>query len=60
MKKNFFKFLLLGAFTLSLGVGFVGCKDYDDEIDDLYAKIEALKGVNLEDLKAQADRKSVV
>ena len=54
MKKNFFKFLLLGAFTLSLGVGFVGCKDYDDEIDDLYAKIEALKGVNLEDLKAQA------
>ncbi len=39
-----FKFLLLGAFTLSLGVGFVGCKNYDDEIDDICIEIEAMKG----------------
>lgn len=43
MKKNFFKFLLLGVFTLSLGAGFVGCKDYDDDIKLLEGEIAALK-----------------
>ena len=43
MKKNFFKLLLLGAFTLSLGAGFVGCKDYDDDIKDLQGQIDDLK-----------------
>jgi len=43
MKKNFLKFLLLGVFTLSLGAGFVGCKDYDDDIDELQKQIDANK-----------------
>jgi len=43
MKKNFLKYLLLGVFSLSLGAGFVGCKDYDDDIDDLWGAIEDVK-----------------
>lgn len=43
MKKNFFKFLLLGAFTLSLGAGFVGCKDYDDDIKGLEERLNKLE-----------------
>ena len=43
MKKNFFKFLLLGAFTLSLGAGFVGCKDYDDDIEDINKRLASLE-----------------
>jgi hypothetical protein len=43
MKKNFFKFLLLGAFTLSLGAGFVGCKDYDDDLTAVDGKIVELQ-----------------
>ena len=43
MKKNFLKFLLLGVFTLSLGAGFVGCKDYDDDIDDIWNKLNELE-----------------
>jgi hypothetical protein len=52
MKKNFFKFLLLGAFTLSLGAGFVGCQDYTADIDDLQKQINELKS---QDSKAVAD-----
>ncbi len=43
MKKNFFKFLLLGALTFAVGAGFVGCKDYDDDIKDLQDQINDLK-----------------
>jgi hypothetical protein len=52
MKKNFFKFLLLGAFTLSLGAGFVGCQDYDAQIDELQEQINDLKAL---DTKAVTD-----
>ncbi|MDR0907008.1 MAG: hypothetical protein LBM63_00125 [Rikenellaceae bacterium] len=47
MKKNFFKFLLLGAFTFSLGAGFVGCQDYDGDIKALQKQIDDLKGLDL-------------
>lgn len=54
MHKKFLKFLLLGVFSLSLGAGFVGCKDYDDDIDDLNNKYEELV-TSLDALKAKVD-----
>ena len=41
MKKNFFKFLLLGVIGLSLGA--VSCKDYDDDIKGLNSELAELK-----------------
>ena len=57
MKKNFFKYMLLGAFTLALGVGFVGCKDYDEDIDDLYAKLQTAQA-SLTQLQSSIDAKA--
>lgn len=34
------KVMLFGALTLSLGVSFVGCKDYDDDIKNLQGQID--------------------
>ena len=43
MKKNFVKVVLLGALAFSTTVSFVGCKDYDDDIDNLQEQIDANK-----------------
>jgi hypothetical protein len=43
MKKNFVKVMLLGALAFSTTVSFVGCKDYDDDIDNLQEQIDANK-----------------
>jgi hypothetical protein len=48
-KTNFFKFLLVGAFALSLG--FVGCKNYDDDIKKLNERVD-LAVKNIEEVKA--------
>ncbi len=60
MKRNFFKYMLLGAFTLALGVGFVGCKDYDDDVDELDKRIAALEGAggSLAELRAEIANKA--
>lgn len=42
MKKNFVKVVLLGALAFSTTVSFVGCKDYDDDIDAVNAKVDEL------------------
>ena len=43
MKKNYFfsKLILCGLFTLATATTFVGCKDYDDDIDNLQSQITA-------------------
>ena len=33
MKKKFVRVMLFGALALATGASFVGCKDYDDDID---------------------------
>ena len=43
MKKNFVKVVLLGALAFSTTVSFIGCKDYDDDIDNLQEQIDANK-----------------
>nr|WP_294480774.1 PL29 family lyase N-terminal domain-containing protein [uncultured Bacteroides sp.] len=42
MKRKFVKVMFLGALTLST-VTYVGCKDYDDDIDNLQTQIDANK-----------------
>lgn len=42
MKKNFVRVMLFGALTLAT-VTYVGCKDYDDDIDNLQTQIDANK-----------------
>jgi hypothetical protein len=55
-RKFFTKLILLG---LIVSIGFVGCKNYDDQIDDLKGQIsEVQKTVN--DLKAKVDAGSVI
>ncbi|MDR1671273.1 MAG: hypothetical protein LBR57_02015 [Alistipes sp.] len=49
-KTNFFKLLLVGAFSLSLG--FVGCKDYGDEIKEIKENINLMKA-DLDKVRAQ-------
>ncbi len=49
-----FKFLLLGAFTFSLAVGFVGCKNYDDDIDKICKRLDLIDA-SIEDLQDQID-----
>ncbi len=58
MKKNFFKFLLLGALTFAVGAGFVGCKDYDGEIEDLQGEIDAMK-LSISEIQAKLSGKIV-
>ena len=42
MKKNFVRVMLFGALALAT-VTYVGCKDYDDDIDNLQTQIDANK-----------------
>jgi hypothetical protein len=51
-KTNFFKLLLVGAFSLSLG--FVGCKNYDDEFSDINKRFDKINA-DLAALKATVD-----
>ena len=55
MKKLRFKYLLLGAFMLSICSGLTGCKDYDDDIDDLQKQIDEIKATSLKDLQDKID-----
>lgn len=41
MRKKFLKVMLFGALTLSATASFVGCKDYDDDVDGLKTSIDA-------------------
>ena len=50
-KRNFAKTALLGVLLCGLaGPTFVGCKDYDDDIDDLQEQVNTLNK-NYEELK---------
>ena len=40
MKKKFVRVMLFGALALAT-VTYVGCKDYDDDIDNLQTQIDA-------------------
>ena len=42
MKRKFVKVMFFGALALST-VTYVGCKDYDDDIDNLQTQIDAVK-----------------
>ncbi|WP_106830865.1 hypothetical protein [Parabacteroides pacaensis] len=52
MKKNLIRVALFGALIFATGVSFVGCKDYDDDINDLQTKYDTLAS-SLEDLKTK-------
>ncbi len=43
MKKRFFKLALLSLLTVALPTTFTGCKDYDDDIDNLENKTDDLQ-----------------
>lgn len=58
MRKNFVKVMFFGALALST-VTYVGCKDYDDDIDNLQTQIDAVK-VSLETLQAKINSGSVI
>ena len=58
MKRKFVKVMFFGALALST-VTYVGCKDYDDDIDNLQTQIDAVK-VSLEELQAKVNSGSVI
>ncbi len=58
MKRKFVRVMFLGALALST-VTYVGCKDYDDDIDNLQTQIDAIK-VTLDGLKAKVDGGAVI
>ena len=58
MKRKFVKVMFFGALALST-ITYVGCKDYDDDIDNLQTQIDAVK-VSLEELKAKINSGSVI
>ncbi len=43
MKKRFFKVALLSLLTVALPTTFTGCKDYDDDIDNLDSKTDDIQ-----------------
>ncbi len=43
MRKKFVRVMLFGAFALVTATSLVGCKDYDDDIDNLQTQIDANK-----------------
>ena len=43
MRKTFFKVSLFTLLTAAMSVGFVGCKDYDDDIDNINKEIADIK-----------------
>lgn len=51
MKKKFVKVMLLGVLTFVSAASFVGCEDYDDDINNINGQIDQLKK-DLADLKA--------
>ena len=53
MKKNFVRIMLFGALTLAT-VTYVGCKDYDDDIDNLQTQIDA-NAAGLAELQAKVN-----
>lgn len=50
MKKKFVKVMLFGALALS-AISYVGCKDYDDDIDGLQQQVDANKS-KIEEVEA--------
>lgn len=58
MKKKFVRVMFFGALALS-SVTYVGCKDYDDDIDNLQQQIDAVK-VSLEELQAKVNSGAVI
>ena len=53
MKRKFVKVMFFGALALST-VTYVGCKDYDDDIDNLQTQIDANKA-SIADLQAKVN-----
>ena len=53
MKRKFVKVMFFGALALST-VTYVGCKDYDDDIDNLQTQIDANKA-SIADLQKFVD-----
>ena len=53
MKKKFVRVMLFGALTLAT-VTYVGCKDYDDDIDNLQTQIDA-NAAGLAELQAKVN-----
>ena len=41
MKKKFVRVMFLGALTLATTMSFVGCKDYDDDINAINERLDA-------------------
>ena len=52
MKKKFVRVMLFGALALATGASFVGCKDYDDDIDAVNARVDGIEKT-LSELQAQ-------
>ena len=52
MKKKFVRVMFFGALALATGASFVGCKDYDDDIDAVNARVDGVEKT-LSELQAQ-------
>lgn len=52
MKKKFVRVMFFGALALATGASFVGCKDYDDDIDAVNARVDGIEKT-LSELQAQ-------
>lgn len=52
MRKKFVKVMLFGALVFSTAA-FVGCQDYDDDINKLQEQVDALKSISISDLASQ-------
>ena len=54
MKKKFIRVMFFGALALATGASFVGCKDYDDDIDAVNARVDGIEKT-LSELQAQVE-----
>lgn len=52
MRKKFITVALLGTLIFT-STNFVGCKDYDDDINKLQEQVDALKSISISDLASQ-------
>ena len=52
MRKKFVTVALLGTLIFT-STNFVGCKDYDDDINKLQEQVDALKSISISDLASQ-------
>ncbi|WP_455584859.1 hypothetical protein [Bacteroides sp.] len=52
MRKKFVTVALLGTLIFT-SANFVGCKDYDDDINQLREQVDALKSISISDLASQ-------